>query len=184
MSSLNWTPGIGDPTFGGWLTVGLYLAATLSIWVTVKTLGGVNTVALRERRAWIGIGVLFALLGINKQVDLQSALTELGRLLARQQGWYDQRHIVQLGFIAVVTAICAVLGVTFLFYLRRSSIQLWTALLGTAFVTGYVLLRAASFHNIDRFIGDAVLGVRWNWILEMGGIALVIAASEWQRRSI
>jgi hypothetical protein len=43
------------------------------------------------------------------------------------------------------------------------------------------LIRAASFHHVDRLIGRTVLGFRWNWILEMGGIGLVLLASQWRR---
>jgi hypothetical protein len=28
-----------------------------------------------------------------------------------------------------------------------------------------------------RFIGEKILGFRWNWILEMGGISVVLGAS-------
>jgi hypothetical protein len=34
---------------------------------------------------------------------------------------------------------------------------------------------------MDRFIGHTLLGLRWNWILEMGGIALVLLASQWRQ---
>ena len=53
--------------------------------------------------------------------------------------------------------------------------------IGTTLVIGYVLIRAASFHHVDRFIGRTILGFRWNWILEMGGIALVLFASQWRQ---
>jgi hypothetical protein len=33
---------------------------------------------------------------------------------------------------------------------------------GRSAVFGYVLIRAASFHHIDRFIGESILGLRWN----------------------
>ena len=52
------------------------------------------------------------------------------------------------------------------------------ALLGTILVIGYVLICAASFHHIDRFIGTTFLGLRWNWILEMEALL----ASQWRRR--
>jgi hypothetical protein len=45
----------------------------------------------------------------------------------------------------------------------------------------YVLIRAASFHHDDRFIGETILGFRWNWVIEIGGIRLVLAASYWRR---
>jgi hypothetical protein len=44
-----------------------------------------------------------------------------------------------------------------------------------------MLIRAASFHHVDRLIGRTVLGFRWNWILEMGGIGLVLLASQWRQ---
>jgi hypothetical protein len=52
---------------------------------------------------------LFAL-GINKQLDLQTALTELGRVLALSQGWYEQRQVVQFWFIAALAATCLLLA--------------------------------------------------------------------------
>jgi hypothetical protein len=47
-------------------------------------------------------------------------------------------------------------------------------------VLGYVLtpIRAASFHHVDRFIGQKILGLRWNWVLEMSGISLVLLTSQ------
>src|SRR5450631_116329 len=42
-----------------------------------------------ERYTWRAVSILFLALGINKQLDLQTALTELGRVLAYDQGWYE-----------------------------------------------------------------------------------------------
>jgi hypothetical protein len=42
----------------------------------------------------------------------------------------------------------------------------WLALFGTMLIIAFVLIRAASFHHIDRFIGSTVLGFRWNGLLE------------------
>jgi hypothetical protein len=55
------------------------------------------------------------------------------------------------------------------------------ALIGATLVLGFVLIRAASFHHMDRFIGTRILGLRWNWILEMSGIGLVLLASQWRQ---
>ena len=64
----NWKPGIGDPTIGGWITVVLYLLAMISCWMTARS-------GIKEQRIWTAISILFLGLGINKQLDLQSALT-------------------------------------------------------------------------------------------------------------
>jgi hypothetical protein len=47
-----------------------------------------------------------------------------------------------------------------------------------------VLIRAASFHHIDRFIGESILGLRWNWVIEISGISLVLIASQWRQISL
>ena len=184
MYQFNWSPGIGDPTVGGWVTVVLYLLAVIS---TGKT---ANIVHVRERfvagEKYIlrAISIMFVGLGINKQLDLQTALTEFGRVLANNRGWYDKRQIVQVWFIISVALACILIACILLVVARKSPAPTWLALIGTTTVLAFVLIRAASFHHIDRFIGGTILGLRWNWVLEMGGISTVIIASEWRRRKL
>ncbi|TCM63279.1 hypothetical protein [Rhizobium sp. BK068] len=180
----NWEPGIGDPTIGGWITVILYLLACASCW---KTTGVVARQCWNERSdgyIWRAISVVFFFLGINKQLDLQSAMTELGRMVAFSGGWYEQRRAMQVDFIIGVAVMCAATVPVFLFWARKSPIQTWLALVGSTFVLGYVLIRAASFHHFDRFISSHFLGFKWNWILEMTGIAMVLLASESRRAKV
>jgi len=177
MNQFIWSPGIGDPTIGGWVTVALYLTATVSCWITVQRLADDP----KERRVWLLLSVLFLVLAINKQLDLQSALTEIGRILARRQHWYAQRQEVQIIVVVVLVTAAIVVLLTLLVWARRLPGPTLLALVGIAFVIGYVLIRAASFHHIDRFIGQTLLEFRWNWIIEMGGIAVVILASFWRR---
>ena len=182
MANFNWSPGIGDPTIGGWITVILYLLAVISCWKTAYKLTMVGAGVAQEQRAWRAISALFLALGINKQLDLQTALTEVGRMLAHSEGWYNQRQVVQLAFIVLVAIICVVAALVLLICVRNAPAPTWLALIGTTFVLGFVLMRAASFHHIDRFLGESILGFRWNWILEMGGISLVLVGSEWRRK--
>jgi hypothetical protein len=37
---------------------------------------------------------------------------------------------------------------------------------------------------VDQFIGQKILGLRWNWILEMSGISLVFFANQWRQVGI
>jgi len=48
--------------------------------------------------------------GINKQLDLQSAFTEVMRVVARDQGWYEARRQYQYAFIGAVAVLAAVVG--------------------------------------------------------------------------
>ena len=111
-------------------------------------------------------------------------MTELGRNVAFAGGWYEQRRTVQVYFVIGFAAVCVAATLILLFWARKSSIQTWLALVGSTFVLGYVLIRAISFHHFDHFIGGRVLGLKWNWILEMTGIAIVLLASKWQRGKI
>ena len=174
----HWNPGIGDPTFAGWFTVLLYLAAALSAWTTAKDAG------IPEKKLWRLISIGFIGLGINKQLDLQTAFTDLGRVVASTQGWYEQRRTIQFWFIVAVAAICLLMALVLLVLARRAPKPTRLALVGVVIVLGFVTIRAASFHHFDQFIGSRVLGLKWNWVLEMGGISIVLIASEWRRRVV
>src|SRR5262249_323578 len=112
------------PTVAGWLTVILYLVTSVSCWILAGELGSANI----ERRAWRSISILFFFLGINKQLDLQTALTVAGRYLAYYQGWYGQRQLVQLAFIALIAVICLISAITLLIWVRHAPISTWFAL--------------------------------------------------------
>jgi hypothetical protein len=182
VANFNWSPGIGDPTIGGWITVILYLLSAISCWKTANKLARVNTGVSQEQRIWRAISALFLALGINKQLDLQTALTEAGRMLAHSEGWYNQRQIVQLVFIVLIAITCVVAALILLIWARNAPAPTWLAFIGTMFVLGFVLMRAASFHHMDRLLGEHILGFRLNWILEIGGISLVLIGSEWCRK--
>jgi hypothetical protein len=181
MKDFNWTPGIGDPTPIGWLTVALYLVTAFMCWRVARRIGGTDAGTRTEAFVWRAIAVLFLGLGANKQLDLQSAMTEIGRVVALKQGWYDRREIVQLYFIESIAAVCVVVAATLVVLIRKAPASAWLAVLGTAVVLIFVAIRAASFHHVDRFIGTTVLGLRWNWILEIGGILMVLFAG-WRRK--
>src|SRR5437870_8384091 len=106
MQEFQWKPGIGDPTIGGWITVGLYALTVVSALRTLRAVA-----CSIEGAFWRGIFFMLVLLGINKQLDIQSAVTELGRILAISEGWYDQRQMVQLWFIVAVAVGCAVISI-------------------------------------------------------------------------
>src|SRR4051794_39608792 len=114
MHQFDWRPGIGDPTIGGWVTVLLYFLAVWSTWKTARSAS-----ASTETKFWYVISILFIGLGINKQLDLQTALTELGRVVASQQGWYGERRTVQVWFIAGVALTCILIAVVLLIRARK-----------------------------------------------------------------
>lgn len=180
-----WTPGIGDPTPGGWLTVFLYGLTAVTVWrLTRRVPMGSTRHERHERWFWKLLFILLVALGLNKQLDLQSAFTEVGRILAVQQDWYADRHQVQEAFIAGI----AVLGVTAMaatlyLVLKAPAPTLW-AVVGAASLLAFVLARAASFHHIDQSLGTEVVGLRLNWLLEAGGLLVILTSAAWRQRGL
>lgn len=164
-----WFPMIGDPHLMGWLTVAFY---ALTAVLAARVLGSVAVVG-RVRLFWGLVMLAMAFLAVNKQLDLQSALTALGRCIALRDGWYDTRGPFQrrvllalgLGALAVLAA-----G---LYVLRRDLRRNLVALLGLSFVAGFVMMRAVGYHGFDALINTRIEGVRMNWVLEWAGPVLI-----------
>ncbi|KQI73362.1 hypothetical protein AN191_00165 [Loktanella sp. 5RATIMAR09] len=164
----DWSPTIGDPTLTGWITVAAYLGTScLSVMVLYRHSG-------KLRLFWLGLAILLVMLAVNKQLDLQSALTAAGRCLAKAQGWYEDRRTVQIAFILTIVGFCCVVGALLLWVMRREVSLIWPALIGIVGLLAFIAIRAAGFHHFDQFIGVKFGGFRMNVILELGG-ALFIA---------
>jgi hypothetical protein len=175
-----WRPGIGDPTVLGWVTVAAYFIAALACGLAAwrdPMADGTRRPRGRPSRFWLALAGLMIALGINKQLDLQSLVTQIGRDIIRARGLYSERHGLQLAFIAAVAFACAAALGAFLWAARRTLKRRWPAIGGVLFILGFVLIRAASFHNVDVFLSARLGGMKWNWILELGGIAVVAAAA-------
>ncbi|MBK4218117.1 isopropylmalate isomerase [Paracoccus caeni] len=177
-----WRPVIGDPGWQGWSTVLLYLLTSILAF-RVTLLAPFPTASRgRERLFWLLIAVLMAALAVNKQLDLQSALTALGRCLARAQGWYNDRRYVQLAFLIVLAGMALVFLLAMLALMRHSLRRSAVPALGLAFTCGFVLMRAVGFHHFDRILGMPVVGLRANTALEWTGPLLIMGSALWLGR--
>lgn len=175
-----WHPGIGDPTALGWVTVAAYLVAAIACALASRRepmTDGTRRPAGRPSRFWLLLAALMLALGINKQLDLQSLVTQTGRDVVRALNLYSGRREIQMGFIAVVILICLATVTGLLWVSRRTLRRRGTAIAGMMFILGFVMIRASSFHHVDAFLGAQLVGLRWNWILELGGISVVAAAA-------
>jgi hypothetical protein len=178
VASFNWTP---DTTFAEWLTVALYLATSLSCWKSGREARREGSRSSNEPRAWRSTAILFLALGVTKQLDLMTALTVLGRAVAHRQGWYERRHSVQIFLIALVATLCLLLMIALLTWIRRAPPPTWLALIGTTLTLAFVVIRAISYHDIDHFLSERILGLPWNSVIEIGGIVAVLLASQWHQ---
>jgi len=173
-----WRPGIGDPTVMGWLTVAAYLIAAAGCFLAAwnEPLGD-GTRRARPAVFWLMLASLMLALGINKQLDLQSLVTQIGRDVIKSWGLHQQRRVLQAGFILFVAVTCAILLAGYVWAARRMFHGRLLAVVGILFILGFVVIRAASFHNVDAFLAARLGGLKWNWIFELGGIGAVGLAS-------
>jgi len=179
LSQVRWRPTIGDPGFMGWFTVWAYAACAVLAAVAALRAGDrrVPESRMKLRVVWFLVALLMGFLCINKQLDLQSLLTDLGRAAAKQEGWYGHRRGVQQVFVFCVLggagAFTAGLATRFRSFWASHALLL----IGLIFTLTFIVVRAISFHHVDQFLHLRFEGLKLNWILELTGIALVTAAA-------
>lgn len=150
-----------------WLIVASYfIGAAAAFWAS-------RSARKRDRRFWIGTAILLVLLGLNKELDLQTLLTVEGRSFAHYSGWYEQRRLVQGIFLLGMAVVCVVAIAALVRWLRKSPIQVKTAAVGIVLLFTFILIRAGSFHHIDEWVTVNVAGMRSGWWLELAGTAVI-----------
>lgn len=175
----SWSPGIGDPHLMGWMIAGLYaVTAILALLVAIRQPFPARS-RRREAAFWMLVSLVLIALAVNKQLDLQSLMTAAGRCLARIQGWYDDRRLVQRDFIVTLGIALAGLLVVSTLLLRGTLRRTGLPLIGLLFVAGFVLIRAIGFHHFDALINMQIISIKMNWLLEIPGPVLVGAAALW-----
>ncbi|MBL8820517.1 MAG: hypothetical protein JNL58_31125 [Planctomyces sp.] len=181
-----WVWGLGDPSPGAiFVTVFYFVVALLCGFVTrrrwqVTRDFGPQYDGKTGNRFWVLLTLLLVLLGINKQADLQSLVTLFGRDILRDMGLYENRREIQTLFIGVVVLIGALGVLVFLWQIRKSSWWSYLAVLGVAVQVVFIVIRATSFHHIDRLLGVRIQelnSIKFNLVLESTGLTLMLVAA-------
>lgn len=174
----SWKPGIGDPSFMGWFTVFSYYLV-----VSVCLLKMISRTLQPGKKAWLFWAFMclaMIVLGIIKQYNLLSAVTEMWRIIARHGGWMEQRRIFQAGAMIFFFVISLII---YALLYRRSlqffSVQEKVTAIGLVYLVLFVGLRAISLHQFGTVLGWKIWGVRINWIAELFGIYWICLAIFW-----
>lgn len=174
-----WVPGIGDPTVMGWITVAAYFAAAGLCLLCAHYPD--DRLAPRfhpyYRQFWRGVALVLMVLGVNKQLDLQSLLTVVGRDIVRSSGLNPYKRTIQALFLLGLVALSVVVASKGVQRFRWCYYAYRLTFLGLGFLIVFVLARASSFHHFDGLINGQILGMRMNWILELGGISCVMVSA-------
>ncbi len=166
----HWHPGIGDPTWIGWVTVVAYFLAAFCAARQYRNHRRLGV----DGRFWLALVLLLIFLGINKQLDLQSWFTEAMKDDALAEGWYAYRRYYQFAFVVAVGAGMVLLLIFLRLYLANSWRRFKLTWVGLVLLSGFVIIRMASFHHVDLFINQHVMGVKLNAMLELSALFLII----------
>jgi hypothetical protein len=177
IQQIRWRPEIGDPTMMGWLTVAAYGLAAFTCWLAAVRTGRSPGTARGSRGMWLLVTLFMTLLCLNKQLDLQSLLTDIGRIISWEQGWYENRRAYQKTFITGLLALSFVTTLLLIVRYRTFWKRHFLLASGLAFLSTFIAVRAVSFHHVDVLLNSSLAGVRVNWFLELSGIALVWLAA-------
>lgn len=154
-----------------WVTVAAYLLAA-SLSVSAAGQAGIRR-ERREQMFWRIVASLLVFLAVNELLDLQTLLTMAGRAHAKAYGWYGEHRAVQFAFVVGLAASGLVAGVLMLWWTRGTHGAVRLALVGLASIGVFILLRAASFHHLDDFLGSGNPTFPWGSVQEMAGILLI-----------
>jgi hypothetical protein len=162
----DWSPGIGDPTFMGWLTVYSYYGAAGLCFL--RSIAGRRL--KEEWLFWCVVCIAMALLGVVKQFNALTAVTEVGRLIAGSGGWTEQRGAVQVLAMVVLLGVSA-LALRGVLALSASVVTRHrVTILAGAYLLVFVILRGISWHGLGVILNYEIWGARVNWLAELLGV--------------
>ncbi|PIE22420.1 MAG: hypothetical protein CSA62_12455 [Planctomycetota bacterium] len=176
-----WLERLGDSAPIDLVITFAYFACAWLGWRASRSEDRSSTESVAQLLRWLAISLIA--LGINKQLDLQILLTQSGRWLAWHQGWYGERRSVQLAFLILVALASTGLLLWALLrlqpHLQRGKGLRWT-LTGFALLIAFVMMRAASFHHLDRVLSWSPGVFALHKFLELGA-TILLAAGLWRR---
>lgn len=115
----------------------------------------------------------YSLLGLNKQLDLQTSINAFGRQLTGAIGWYEHRRELQTVFCVAVLFLTGVYLLRNVRGVNRFMRDKPLLAIGDALVAAYLLIRTISIEHADeRLIGIDLEKIPDLWLLEVGGLAI------------
>jgi hypothetical protein len=187
----NWWREFGDNDLLGWaITVAYFVAAALCFRAARrirrerapgKPAEPVPPDPMRSRpKDWAIIGVGMVLLGLNKQLDLQIFVREIGTRfihllgLDAERRWFGRAFVLLMGLFLLRVLWVATRRV------RLQTSRHRMLLIGLALLASFAVIRAGTYVPVLRDI-DVSHGKLLHFTLELGGV-VVVGASAWATR--
>src|SRR5437899_2447181 len=101
-------PLVGDPTVLGWTTFALYLIAAILSFRAATVSRSREQAAVGQVWSWIALALL--VLGLNKQLDLQTLVIQFAAGLARREHVYEYRRTIHALFFLGLMTLSVIIG--------------------------------------------------------------------------
>jgi hypothetical protein len=172
-----WRFGLNDSYVSGYVICASYIA--VSVLCLYTGFSSKRLVTCGEKKKvillWGGLALTMLMLGINKQLDLQTLLIAVGRILFKSLGLLEIRREVQAVFAVIFAMVSAVsfLGITWI--LRTQLLNNKYVFYGIFLISSFIVMRALSINHIELtpvslpFIARMHLGT----IHEIAGIGCI-----------
>jgi hypothetical protein len=174
MTLFGWRLQAGDPTISGWVITGLYVVAAAACALNALALSGD-----RRRTVWGILALGMLLMGINKQLDLQTDFNAFGRSFLYSQGLYLLRQSVKNSLVIAMSLSGFFLLALAAWRTRHTWQQYWLALTGLLLLLSFVILRAGVLYGVP--VVGATGALRGSWLLEPLGV-FITGAAAWHNR--
>lgn len=151
-----WQIGMVDPSPWTWAVVLAFLSA--GVCCTVRARKSQN------RIAWAMIAGLGFFLAMDKILDIQNGISQLGRDAVLNAGSYGGRRVIQATLLVLI-AMITIVFVIFAWRHRKGTTPSMILAFATA---GFYIGRCLSFHNLDAILSIRLTsGPRLNTAIEL-----------------
>lgn len=133
-----------------------------------------------EAICWWTLSAILLALGIYKLLNLQTAFAEMGRTFASAHGWYAGRRPVQQALVFGLGLGSAAAIALAVWLARKAPAPTRLASVGGVALVGFVAIRTVSLHAIDLLLDFRLAGLKANWLIELGGIVVILSLIRWR----
>jgi magnesium-transporting ATPase (P-type) len=126
-----------------------------------------------KQQPWWVITAVLLFLGINKLLNLQTTLINLGRATAWTESWHQYQRVAQVVFVVLFTLALLAVFAAFLKKCRWFVKERPLPLAGVLILFLFVVIRVSTLNHVEALFHLNLYDNYWGWILELGGTACI-----------
>lgn len=157
-----------------------YVAAAIAcfvVWNRLRSAADSDPSAARTGAFWLAAGILLAIMGVGRALGA-TLIADLGRRLARSEGWYDNRRPLQAAAaVGVTILLVAIVSALVVSRRRRQELDVPMAIAMSALVA-FAISRSVSLHEVEANLnGPKPLGLELGDWLELTLVLVAIGVA-------